>query len=238
MYPVYSNLWKLLDLLFPPHCAGCNMEESRFCDECYSSVTFCAEPICDRCGDCLSINDGKTCNRCLSKSPLYTSNRSWAIYDGHLRKAIKSLKYRRNFRLGERLAEPMVELLDKQNWTIDIVTAVPLDIKRVRERGFNQSRCLAQPIAYFAQLPFSSGIITRIRRTRPQVGLNYEERKRNVKGAFQSESRLLDGKSILIVDDVITTGATINACAEALINAGAICVYGLSLARAARLLVE
>jgi ComF family protein len=131
-----------------------------------------------------------------------------------------------------------MELLSQQNWRIDLVTAVPLGPKRLSERGFNQSKLLAMPLAYYSDLRFNSSAIKRIKITKSQVGLTYIERTKNVNDAFLSKPSAVAGHSILIVDDVITTGATINACAKSLIKAGACNVYGITLARAARVVRE
>jgi competence protein ComFC len=132
----------------------------------------------------------------------------------------------------------MTELLDRQNWSIDIVTEVPLEKNRSHERGYNQSKCLAIPLAYYSGLKHSSRILKKVRPTRPQVGLSRAERQINVIDAFNSDSNRVKGLSILIVDDVVTTGATINACSLSLLEAGAANVYGISLARATRLGIE
>jgi ComF family protein len=137
--------------------------------------------------------------------------------------------------LGEKLAQPLIKLLLANNWEIDLITAVPLDAARQRDRGYNQSLCLARPLAWKTGLPIVSSTIKRIKKTKSQVGLSLEDRKINVAGAFSAEPKLVYGKSILIIDDVVTTGSTINSCAEALMKAEALRVYGLTLARSMRL---
>jgi ComF family protein len=238
LYPYYSGIWKIFDIFFPPYCAGCGITGSRFCRSCFDSVALCSDPICKICGDQVKVGNNDQCDRCKNSTPYYSSIRSWGLYEGVLRKAIRSLKYKKDFGIGERLAAPLVGLLESQSWKIDLVTAVPLAHKRVRERGYNQSKCLAMPTAYYSGIKYSSKLILRIRSTRSQVGLPYSKRQTNVKNAFLSNPDLVAGMSVLLIDDVITTGATINACAESLISAGAITVYGISPARAARLLSE
>jgi ComF family protein len=137
--------------------------------------------------------------------------------------------------LGEKLAQPLVNLMFTNHWKIDLITAVPLDTARQRERGYNQSLCLARPLAWETGLPIVTSIIKRIKKTKSQVGLSLVDRKINVAGAFKAERKLVYGKSILIIDDVVTTGSTINSCAEALMKADALRVYGLTLARSTRL---
>jgi len=126
----------------------------------------------------------------------------------------------------------MIVNLEKLNWSLDIVTSVPLGLVRLKERGYNQATLLARPIALFFDMPFSSQVLSRTRETRSQVGLTVLERQDNMNGAFQARSDIAQGKTILVIDDVATSGATLNACAKALLEAGATRVYGFSLARA------
>ncbi len=149
-----------------------------------------------------------------------------------MRKAIHRLKYKRDVALGEALAQPMIRCLQTQAWPIDLVAPVPLGLARKAERGYNQAALLARPIALSLGLEYRSNIVWRGRETRSQVGLSAEARRENVAGAFWAKAVQVRGKRVLIVDDVLTTGATVNACAQAVIEAGAECVYGLTLARA------
>ena len=238
LYPCYSRILKIFDILFPPNCTGCGMTAERFCYSCLNSATLCTDSICEICGDLVSMRENGLCDRCDKNTPYFASIRSWALYDGALRKAIRCLKYKKDFGIGEILVAQLVVLLNKQTWKIDLITAVPLAQNRIRERGYNQSNCLAIPLAYFSNLPYSTKLIWRIRATRSQVGLSYSERRSNVENAFEANPDLASGRSVLLVDDVITTCATINSCAKSLINAGALKVFGISLARASRLLSE
>jgi ComF family protein len=140
------------------------------------------------------------------------------------------LKYERDIGLAEVLATPMAKLVSDLSWPVDLVTSVPLSPARIRQRGYNQASMLALPVALSLAKPFHPNLIKRSRETASQVGLSAVERKQNVSGAFAAKSTV--GKVILVVDDVITTGSTMNACAQALRSAGATAVYGLSFARA------
>lgn len=159
-------------------------------------------------------------------------HRSWGIFTGPLRKAIHRMKYKRDISLGDRLSEVLFELVDQLGWRFDLVTAVPLNPARAKERGYNQSALLAIPVALAYNIPYKSNAIRRVKNTRSQVGLTRNERKENVHGAFEANANLVKGRSLLIIDDVCTTGATLEACAQALKTAGARQVYGLTLARA------
>jgi ComF family protein len=142
------------------------------------------------------------------------------------------LKYYRDIALGEVLARNMVTCLLEQHWLLDLVVPVPLGVARLAERGYNQAALLAKPIALACHLHYSTKTLHRIRETRSQVGLSLEERWVNVKNSFSADPFLLEGKNVLVVDDVATSGATLNACAAALRSAGVAQVFALTLARA------
>jgi ComF family protein len=142
------------------------------------------------------------------------------------------LKYQRDIGLAEALSKHLIELYNDLKWEIDLVTPVPLGSKRARERGYNQSGLLARPLAYAIHKPYQPKLLLRTRETRSQVGLSAKERQQNVEGAFTANVSKVQEKVVLVIDDVMTTGSTINACAQALRKAGASAVYGLTLARA------
>lgn len=158
--------------------------------------------------------------------------RSWAIYQGPLRKAIHGLKYHRNLALGDYFAPALVQVFSDQKWDIDLIIPVPLSPNRRRQRGYNQAEILAIPLALAIQKPLAPHALAKCRETPSQVGQSASERLGNVKDAFIAHSQSVSGHRILLIDDVITTGATLNACAEALFKAGANAVFGLTLARA------
>jgi ComF family protein len=121
-----------------------------------------------------------------------------------------------------------------QRWLVDIVVPVPLALERLSERGYNQASLLARPLAMRLHLPYNPGALSRLRETRTQIGLTAGERRANVFGAFVARSPLVQGKNILVIDDVTTTGSTMDACAFALLDAGAGQVYCLTLAQASQ----
>lgn len=158
--------------------------------------------------------------------------RSFGEYGGSLRNGILRLKFRRDIGLAEALSKHLISLYNELNLEIDLVVPVPLNKKRQRKRGYNQASVLALPLAYAICKPYETHALERTRDTLSQVRLGASERKKNVQDAFHAHSKWIDGKKILVVDDVTTTGSTINACAQALLRAGASAVFGLTLARA------
>jgi ComF family protein len=183
------------------------------------------------CGE--PLKKSGLCNRCRTHPPNFHSLRSLGYFTGPLRDAIHSLKYQRNLGLGDFFSMPLMQVIQCEKWQIDLVTAVPLNEKRKKERGYNQAEVLASPIARRMGIPFSSKIIKRIKHTKSQVGLSLLERQNNVADAFLIVSTLVSSKNILIIDDVATTGSTLDACAKAFMDAGTKNVFALTLAKTA-----
>ncbi|MBN2500036.1 MAG: ComF family protein [Anaerolineales bacterium] len=236
-YRIYRWLWASLDWLFPPRCAGCDTPGNRWCPDCVRKTTRLPagigadeEIICPSCGAPVKLPG--FCVRCQETPPAYQAVRSWGEFGGPVRNAIHQLKYKRDIALGDALGQHLIDLLRVLGWEVDIVVPIPLAAARRAERGYNQAALLARPIALALGLDYSPGAVLRVRETQTQVGLNLIERQKNVKDAFRGNTKLVRGKSILLVDDVMTTGATLNACANALQAAGAVHVFALTLARA------
>jgi len=158
--------------------------------------------------------------------------RSWAVFDSPIQNGLHTLKYRRNIGLGDSLARQMVDFLRFLQWPVQILIPVPLGKKRLKERGYNQVGLVARPLAYQVGLMYEPGALWKTRETRSQVGLNFAQRRENVHNAYEADPKVVKRKSILLMDDVATTGSTISACTEALLCAGAQEVYVLTIARA------
>ena len=158
--------------------------------------------------------------------------RSWAVFDSPVQEALHTLKYRRNMGIGEALALHMTEFVRSLNWTVDLLIPVPLGKKRLKERGYNQVGLVARPLAYEIGLGYAPSALWKVRETRSQVGLSVSKRGENVLGAYQADPEIVKRKSVLLMDDVATTGSTIQSCTKALLSAGARDVYALTIARA------
>lgn len=158
--------------------------------------------------------------------------RCWAAYRGPLRSAIHALKYQNDIGLCEPLSQHLVQLFQGQGWPVDCIVPVPLNPHRRRQRGYNQSAFLAYVMALQTGLQFLPAGLKRTRNTRSQVGLTAEQRFQNLEGAFSARPEIVKDRSVLLLDDVMTTGATLRNAARALLEAGAAQVYALTLARA------
>jgi ComF family protein len=230
-YLLYSRMWNLLDLIFPPACGGCEKRGEKWCADCDQETQAIGIIGCPRCGNYLKPGQ-RVCNLCQEYPPVYIQLRSYAHYKGPLRKAIHRLKYRRDIGLGTVFGNKLAFLFNQLNWPIDMVCPVPLSSIRMNQRGYNQAALIALPFALESGLKYSSRGLTRVRDTASQVQLSRTERQQNVKDAFISIPKYVKNKRVLVVDDVATTGATLNACAAALIAGGAKEVFCLTLARA------
>ena len=229
-YHLNQWFWGFLDWLFPPVCAGCNRTGFRWCPDCQKIVKAVPEPVCQACG--LPLSHSGLCATCKNSLPPYKALRSWVVFEGPIRHALHSLKYRRNVALGDTLAQYLAEYVRKLGWRPDLVVPVPLGRQRMKERGYNQAGLLALPLSIIQAWQYSPHAVFRERETRSQVGLSPVERMANLSNAFRADPARVSGKVILLVDDVATTGATLAACSEAFIKAGAKAVYALTLARA------
>jgi ComF family protein len=238
----------LVDWLYPPRCRACagrihGRDAEYFCSVCRSQVQIVAHPLCPICGRPFpdASGDDHTCGPCLTREPQYTRARAWACYpreeseEHPLRQVVQRFKYGCKVSLGK----PLGRLLALgcrdfiQGSHFDLILPVPLHPKRLRWRGFNQSALLARQVSRAYGVPMDPFVLLRTKETLPQTQLSEEERRRNVRGAFElNPQRSVDGKKILLVDDVYTSGATVNECSRMLNRADAEEVTVLTLARA------
>jgi ComF family protein len=224
----------LTDLLFPWRCAGCGQAGSLFCDLCAQRVTPMPADGCTRCGNVIAHHGLCPVCAALANDPLSFA-RSAALHEEPLRGAIHRLKYERQPELAPLLARYLVAAWRLPDWetqraSITAVVPVPLHAGRQRVRGYNQAHLLAHEFCLATGLRIAPTWIARTRDTRPQVGLNAQERRQNVHVSFQATADV-GGQTLLLVDDVFTTGATLRDCARAALDAGAAAVFALTLAR-------
>jgi ComF family protein len=229
-YWIYRTLWAAIDWVYPPVCGGCLRFGERWCQSCQDQVERLEAEICPLCGR--PEPGSVVCASCQNFPPPWQAVRSWGIYTGVLREAIHRLKYKHDIGIAEALSRHLIELFCTQSWPVNLITVVPLGPQRQQERGYNQSSLLARPLGLATGIPFDPGVLVRTRETLSQVGLSAQARHANMKDAFMANAGRVNEKHVLIIDDVATTGSTLEFCAQALRNAGAASIYGLTLARA------
>jgi len=223
-------LWQAVDLLFPPACIHCKKTGERWCPECRALIERVGDKICIHCGK--RLMKGTICRDCRGHKPRYTALRSYGLYRDPLRQAIVSAKYRRDLGLGEILAGLLKTLVTEQNWQPELVIPVPMGPAKLNERGYNQVDLFARPLAWSMELPYHERVLARVREDTSQVKLTAESRRLNVARAFTVEwPGPIRNRQVLLVDDVATTGSTVDVCASALLEAGAAQVFVATLAR-------
>ena len=243
--------------LLPASCTLCGSPLPRLasvpiCDACWSEIPAETGVVCRRCGDALDapvvegIEATSLCRACRAAAPAFARAVSFGTYDGKLRDAIHALKYDRMHpaarNLGTMLAKAIAPILPEAPAAM-LVIPVPLHRTKNRQRGFNQARALAKAAIHAlarsnpdSQLKLAPSTLMRLRATETQAGLTPAQRRKNVRGAFKvTEPAAVRGQHVLLVDDILTTGATARAAAQALMKAGAASVYVATLARARRI---
>ncbi|MFH1076516.1 MAG: ComF family protein [Pseudomonadota bacterium] len=236
-----------LDLILPPCCFACGkalvsnfaeQQEAPFlCPKCYALIQRIGHPQCSCCGTPFISPYGvdHVCGECITITKHFDKARSFGVYEGALLEAIHAFKYGGHARWARPLNRLLFQTFES-NWAnndIDLISPVPLHIKRLKKRGFNQAALLFLPWAKKIKIQYDLQLLSRRSNTLPQTGLSKKERMKNIHGVFQIRpNALIEGKNILLVDDVYTTGATVNECARVLKKEGAGKVDILTLARA------
>jgi ComF family protein len=230
----------LLDTVYPRVCAGCEQPMSgdpgHLCWDCRSALEWIQAPFCRICGDPVygCIGHEYRCAACQAVPPRFDAARSAARYRGTLQEAIRSFKYRNRLEIGADAGE-MLEACVRAHFahvSFDGVLGVPLHPRKRRARTYNQAAVLAGELARRLRLPQSGRLLERIKPTVSQTGLSAAQRRANMEGAFRArQTDWIEGRVFLLTDDVMTTGATVNACARQLKHAGARAVYVVTVAR-------
>lgn len=233
----------LLDILFPPRCHCCKSSTPpgaiHICSDCQKKMEPLLSPLCPACGVPFETGGGidHFCSSCALDHPPFVAARAPFIYDGPIKQMIHHFKYERKTALRRPLALLVARHLEDfaAEAAPDLVIPVPLHLKRLRQRGYNQAVLLGETVARQWRIPLCRTNLQRIRWTEPQIELPAAERLRNVKGAFAvADPSRLQGKTVLLIDDVFTTGATVAECSRTLRRAGATGVFVVTVARAVR----
>lgn len=227
--PARGWLTAAADWLFPPRCASCRRLGQAWCAACQAQAAPLAEPQCQHCGYPLS-QPLAACPACRAVEFAFQAGRAWASYAGSLRRAILKLKHKPNRALGQVLAAPLASVYPVA-WGAQLLVAVPPSAQRLAQRGYNPVDLIAAPLAQHLGLPLAAEALVRQRHTLPQMDLQLEQRWANVQGAFVAVPRRVASRRVLLVDDIFTSGATLQAASQAVLAAGAASVHVLALAR-------
>ncbi len=233
---------KISHALLPANCASCNVmlwgdPVPFFCRKCWDSIESIASPKCPKCSmpfpseHALRYSPGHWCSTCRIRPPAFSQ--AWTLYpyQSPLKDAIKLYKYQGKVSLASPMTTLMISALGSIP-EIDFIFPVPLHATRLREREYNQSLLLANGLSTHLHIPLNYTTLRRIRQTLPQTSLTRRKRRKNLRRSFSIHGpTALKKKSILLVDDVYTTGTTVNECTKVLLNAGAAKVYVVTLAR-------
>jgi len=223
-----------LDLLFPPRCALCGRHGAALCDDCALALPRANPPRCPHCWS--PQRPGWGCRRCgepASGGLALEGLRSPYVFQAGARELVHALKYNYHSALASPMGELMARYLLGESLLADVLVPVPLHPRRQRVRGYNQSFLLAREVSRRLDLPLAAGALVRRRDTPPQArAVEADARRRNVAGAFDCRPGAVAGRRVLLVDDVTTTGATLDACARVLLaEGGASSVWALTFAR-------
>jgi ComF family protein len=222
-----------LDFALPPRCAGCGTivgDVHSFCPDCWKDVEFLGEGGCSTCGMPLQATDQSTCGACLARAPRIARTRAAVAYGDLARALAIRLKYGRKVAIARTMARYMAPLVGEGSDRL--LVPVPLHRTRLWGRGFNQSALVASELSRRLGIAADPLALARTRRTPPLKGMSPLQRRKTVAGAFRvRDKRAVAGKTVILVDDVLTTGSTADACARTLKRAGAARVELVSWAR-------
>lgn len=231
---------KILNILYPVKCPFCGVITSAgaekkashhgICAKCRRKIKYITEPRCKKCGKPISKEESEYCFDCTGKKHAFEEGRSLWVHKDPVEQAVYAFKYKNRRIYGKTFGAEMAECYGKYLWKkeVDLIVPIPLHKKRRKERGYNQAEILANELGKRTGIPVDARALKRIKETSPQKKLNDKGRRQNIKGAFASE-RKIAGKTIVLVDDIYTTGSTLDEAARTLYQNGAEKVYFLTI---------
>ncbi len=229
-------LAKFLNVLYPPKCISCNRNVDDihvFCQRCWARIEFISSPSCKKC--CIPLPTdylGEKCGKCIEFNPIFDKCISIFRYDNFTKKLIHDFKFNDKSHYGKSFAKLIIRKAGRLIYEADLILAVPMHKINLRLRKYNHALLIVKNICKLSDKPFNVDLLVKSKQSPSQIGLSRSERMRNLDNTFSiTKSSLIKGKVIVLVDDVMTTGATANECAKTLRKAGAKRVNIVTVAR-------
>lgn len=223
---------RILKLIYPETCVFCGKVcKTGICNTCVEQITYVEEPCCKRCGKPVRYEEQEYCHDCEGHTFAYEQGKSVWLHKGLVKQSIYRFKYHNKRVYASVYAREMLRLYEEQikSWKPQVLIPVPLHWRRRQQRGYNQAMILAREVSKRTGIPFSEKIVRRRRCTSPQKRLNKKQRSRNLQDAFEVTEHLGKIKSVLIIDDIYTTGSTIDSIARKLKEKGVQKVWFLTI---------
>ena len=232
---IKSIIDRIVDLAFPPRCAICNellsIGERGSCYECRDKLTFVVEPYCMKCGKPLDNEELEYCSDCSTKEHSFDEGRAALVYDEYISRSIYRFKYNSKQEYAAYYAQIIYDRLrDKiKSWNPEALIPVPIHKNRMKKRGYNQAYLIAKELSKLTGIPVENNLVKRKNETKVQKELGARERENNLKKAFIVNKNVVELKSVVIIDDIYTTGSTVDSIASLLKEKGVRRVYFISL---------
>ena len=226
-----QNVYRsVTDILYPHRCPVCECivdKQGEICRECVYKVKYITEPFCMVCGKPLEQEERELCGDCTRKKHNFVRGVAAFAYTKEIKQSIYRFKYSNRREYSAFYGDMILKLKGQiiRSWQPDVIIPVPLHPARLRKRGFNQAELVAKRLGDGLGVPVDTKILVRTVNTAPQKSLDDKERARNIKRAFQLTENIVKYKKALLVDDIYTTGATLDSCADVLLQAGVMKVY-------------
>jgi ComF family protein len=228
------SIKRILYGIFPKTCPMCDKvirADMYICSRCEKKLKYVDEPKCKKCGKPILVDEQEYCMDCTKQNHLYEQGISAFVYSDEVKQSIYRFKYhnRRDYSGFYGMAVAKHFYKDIQRWNGDVLIPVPIHHKKYIQRGYNQAKLLAKDISKWTNIPIDSHLLQRVINTKPQKEMNIKGRSKNLESAFKITENVVKYKKVIIVDDIYTTGSTIDACAKVLYDAGVEKIYFISL---------
>lgn len=223
---------KCLGILFPQTCCFCGkVSKSNICKECEKKITYIQEPACKKCGKPIRYEETEYCGDCTGKDFYYEQGKGIWLHTGNVRWSIYQFKYHNRRIYGQFYAQELFRLYGDliKKWKIDVIIPIPLHRKRRRKRGYNQAEIVAKHLGKLTGIFVDTKSVVRVHNTKPQKELSHKERSKNLRNAFRVTKHWKGKKNVLLIDDIYTTGNTIDSVAKVLKENGTHKVWFLTI---------